>query len=254
MQVGVFQCAAGGLTPDERIERLSVVLDGSVDLLVCPELFLSGYNVGDKVVEYAQEQNGPLIAQIAELARQSKTAIIFGYPEKAGGKLYNSAACIDDGGKLVANHRKLLLPPGFESEYFRKSEDMTVFELNNTRVAILICYDAEFPETVRACAKAGAELVIVPTALVDNWGVVANRVMPSRAFENGVYLVYANHSGTEGSFSYLGESCIVAPDGSDAARAGFGEEVITAEVLTSNVAAAQARLPYLSDVEKLKLK
>jgi len=127
-----------------------------------------------------------------------------------------------------------------------------VFDVAGFRCGILICYDAEFPEAVRALAQAGAELVIAPTALTKQWGVVAERVMPARAFENGVWLIYANHAGEENGTHYLGHSCIISPDGKDAARAGTGEQVITAKLDVESVAAAQKRIPYLKDVGDLK--
>ena len=261
MKAGVFQCAGGGLTSAQRLDKLAEQLaQQSLDLLVCPELFLSGYAVGDALPEMAESLgdragegifDGPFAGAVSELARQYNTAIVYGYPERDGDALYNSAACIGADGKLVANHRKLLLPPGFEAEYFTNGSGLTLFELGGLRCAILICYDAEFPEMVRAAAQAGAQVVIVPTALNDAWAVVAEQVMPVRAFENGVWLLYANHAGTEGEISYLGGSCIAAPDGSDAARAGSEECVIAAELDAEQVQVSQARLPYLEGVQQL---
>ncbi|WP_282608820.1 carbon-nitrogen hydrolase family protein [Pelagibius sp. Alg239-R121] len=253
MRSGIFQSAGGGLTPEQRFDRLSAaLLKTQLDLVVCPELFLSGYNVGESITELAEAFGGALTGQLTEIARHCGTAIVFGYPERDGNKIYNSAACIDSSGRLLANHRKLLLPPGFESQYFTSGGGLTLFELNGIRCSILVCYDAEFPEAVRASAEAGAQVVLVPTALVDNWGSVAYQMMPTRAFENGVWLLYANHAGQENGSCYLGASCIVAPDGSDVVRAGDGEEVIAAELDIERVTAAQVRLPYLKDLQRLR--
>lgn len=117
-------------------------------------------------------------------------------------------------------------------------------------ISILICYEVEFPEAVRIAAARGAEFVVVPTALVDQWGVVAERVVPARAFENGVWLAYANHAGHENGLDYLGGSKIVAPDGRIEADAGPQEELIVATIDPQRVKAAQQRLPYLRDYKK----
>lgn len=253
MRAGVFQCAAGGLTPDQRLDRLAVALKTErLDLVACPELFMSGYNVGDSINTYAEPVDGPFAGRVADLAKANGTAIVYGYPEKAGDSIYNSAACIDDTGQLIANHRKLVLPPGFESQHFEHGDALTVFDFKGVRFAILVCYDAEHPETVRAAAEAGAQVVIVPTALVDIWEVVALHMIPSRAFENGVWMLYANHGGNEEGARYLGASCIAAPDGKVAARAGEEEELICADLDINRVAAAQARMPYLSGLAKLR--
>lgn len=253
MRAGVFQCAGGGLSPPDRLHRLAGVLQpDQFDLVVCPELFMSGYHAGDALVEFAQPCGGAFTLQVAELARSNGSAIVYGYPERDGKHLYNSAACVDSSGEVIANHRKMLLPPSFETRYFQAGDGLTLFDLSGIRCAMLICYDAEFPEAVRAAAEAGAQVVIVPTALADEWGSVALQMMPTRAFENGVWLLYANHAGVENGIRYFGSSCIVAPDGRDAARAGAEEELILASLDPQRVADARARLPYLNDVGLLR--
>jgi len=253
MRAGVFQCAGGGLSPDERLNRLAGALrNDQPEVVVCPELFMSGYNVGDSLTQLAEHCGGPFSDKVGELARSFGVAIVYGYPEREGMHIYNSAACIDCNGTVIANHRKMLLPPGFELEYFQAGDRLTLFELNGIRCGILICYDAEFPEAVRAVAEAGAQIVFVPTALSDSWGSVALQMMPTRAFENGIWLLYANHAGIENEASYFGSSCIVAPDGQDTSRAGAGEELILASLDLKSVATAQARLPYLKDVDQIR--
>ncbi len=253
MRAGIFQSSCERPTPIDRLAGLAAAVQSEhFDLLVCPELFMSGYDVGDKLFTRAESSDGPFAHLVAELSLASGTTIVYGYPERAGAKLYNAAACISPAGRLLANHRKLVLPPGFESRYFEPGSELTVFEIGGVRCAILICYDAEHPESVRAAAEAGVQVVIVPTALVDAFPNVALQMMPTRAFENGVWVLYANHAGHEAGAHYLGASCIVAPNGNDVARASAVEQVISARLDMACVTAAQARLPYLRDVNRLR--
>ena len=253
MRAGIFQCAGGGLSPLERLDRLRSALHGqALDLVVCAELFMSGYDVGEEVATLAESCKGTFVNEVAAVAQETGCAIVYGYPERDGEQLYNAAACVAADGRLLANHRKLVLPPGFEDSYFTPGEGLTLFDFGGLRCAILICYDAEHPEAVRAAAEAGAEVVIVPTALVEQWSVVAFQVMPARAFENGVWLLYANHAGVENGSRYLGGSCILAPDGRDAARCDGEEALIIASLDRERVVTAQCRLPYLKDVQALR--
>jgi predicted amidohydrolase len=255
MNIGIFQCDGGGLTPDERLSKLETNLrNTSLDMIVCPELFASGYNAADKLINYADEIIGDISLCVAELASDMDTAIVYGYPEKDGDKIYNSAACINSNGEILANHRKLMLPPGFELNYFTPGTESTLFEIDGITFALLICYDVEYPEAVRYMAQAGAQAIIVPTALADSWGIVSEKLIPTRAFENGVWLVYANHSGVENGLKYYGGSCIVVPNGDDAARADSNECVISADIDIESVLQAQARLPYLRGAEVLREK
>ncbi len=216
-------------------------------LLVCPELYMSGYNIGDAIPEHAEPVDGPFARAVAGLARQHNIAVSYGFPESHKQNIYNAAICISGEGETLAVHRKRVLPPGMESTYFVTGAGETLFELGGLTVALIICYEAEFPEAVRNAALAGAHLVVAPTALGEAWPHVAHKVIPTRAFENGVGLVYANHAGEEAGLNYLGASCIVGPDGHDLARAGAGEELIAADISLEAVKAARDRLPYLRD-------
>ena len=116
----------------------------------------------------------------------------------------------------------------------------------------MICYEVEFPESARNAAINGAQLIVVPTALVSKWDVVASKIVPTRAFENGVWLAYANHAGEENGFEYLGGSKIVGPDGAIIADAGTQEKLISASININEMTKARSRLPYLRDFAKLR--
>lgn len=258
---GVFRLAVaqtpGELaTPQDRLNRLAAMLTDlqgrGVDLLLLPELYLTGYNVGDRVNDWAEPSDGPAARRIADLARRHGIAIHYGYAERAEGVLYGAAQCLGPDGDRLGGHRKLILPPGFETLRFTPGEGCSLFEWRGLRIGTLICYDAEFPEAARHVAALGAELILVPTALGAQWGWVARTMIPTRAFENGVFLAYANHSGQEHGMTFLGESFIAAPDGQELARAGAAPEVLIADLDLTRVCAAQKRLPYLSDRSKLR--
>ena len=253
MKLGVYQCIAAGRSPAERLKILEEHLDGQeLDLLVCPELFMSGYNVGTEIKRLAEVADGTFGRKMAALAQRHGCAIAYGYPEQADGKIYNSAALYDAGGALLANHRKQLPSPGsFEETAFARGDTLTFADLGTWRVAIIICYEVEFPEILRQAALGGAHLVLVPTALGADWGMVAETIVPARAFENGIYLTYADHAGDENGAAYFGGSRIVAPDGAVIAVADQDEVLISADISLDKVHAMQKRLPYLRDCKEL---
>ncbi len=253
MRLGVYQCIAAGRSTEERLDVLEQHLDGqNLDLLICPELFLSGYNVGPDINRLAEPVDGPFGRRMAALGQRHDCAVAYGYPERADDVIYNSAALYDAAGTLLANHRKQLPSPGsFEETAFARGDCVTFADLGDWRVAIIICYEVEFPEILRHATRGGAHLVLVPTALGADWGVVAETIVPARAFENGIYLTYAGHAGEENGAAYYGGSRIVAPDGTDLAVAGMDETLITADISQEKVQAMQTRLPYLRDCRHL---
>lgn len=256
-RLGVAQPPAHLTGPGPRLDWLASVLPGFAtgggDLLLLPELFATGYNIGDRVGDLAEPADGPTAGQIATLARAHGIAIHYGFAELDGPDIFNAAQCIGPDGANLGGHRKLVLPPGFERDHFTAGAGCRLFTYRGVRIATLICYDAEFPETARHVATQGAQLVLVPTALGAQWRWVSHSMIPTRAYENGVFLAYANSAGTEHGLGFLGKSFIAAPDGRELARAGAQPQVITADLDMQCVSDAQQRLPYLQDRTLLNL-
>ena len=251
LSMAIAQCPANISGAQDRLGWLSGILaehaDEPLDLLLLPELFQCGYHIGEAVKNIAEPSDGPFYKSIADLAKLYNCAIIYGYAESDEGILYNSAQCVSKSGERIGHHRKLILPPGFEGDHFVAGTGCELFTLGAFKIAILICYDVEFPENVRHVSLAGADLVVVPTALAAQWGVVAEKLVPTRAFENGVFVSYANYSGQENELYFYGGSCIVSPCGETLARANKGECLLKAKLNLNEVTAAQSRLPYHTD-------
>ncbi|CUJ97637.1 (R)-stereoselective amidase [Ruegeria denitrificans] len=256
-RLAVGQSPAELATVKDRLDWLSGVMPAvaaeDADLLVLPELFASGYNIGEQVVTRAEPADGSIAQAVAALAKTHGVAIHYGFPEIEGEVIFNAAQCIGPDGARLGGHRKLAIPPGFEGDHFTPGRGCALFTYRGVRIATLICYDAEFPETARHVASMGAELVLVPTALGAQWEWVAQRMIPTRAYENGVFLAYANSAGSETGMTFLGQSFIATPDGRELARANTQAQIIYGTLQLDKVSVAQARLPYLIDREALKV-
>ncbi|WLQ32698.1 carbon-nitrogen hydrolase family protein [Streptomyces castrisilvae] len=222
--------------------------DTGARLLVCPEMYLTGYAIGDDVPRLAEAADGPAARAVAEIAARHRIAVHYGYPERDGDTLYNSAQLIGPDGTALAHYRKTHLFGDFEQHWFTPGDEPVIQAvLDGVRIGLLTCYDVEFPENVRAHALAGADLLLVPTALMHPFSFVAESVVPVRAFENQLYIAYVNRTGQEGPFDFTGLSCLAGPDGTVRARAGRGEELVTADIDPALLAASRAANPYLRD-------
>ncbi len=254
MRVALLQGPENAGTKAATLARLQVAATQAAaqgaQLLVLPELFLTGYNIGaDALQAQAEPADGPSATQAAAIARQSGVALLYGYPERgADGHLYNSALLLGPAGEPLANYRKTHLFGDMERQTFRPGRKPFVLaNLAGMRIGLLICYDVEFPELVRGLAVRGANLVAVPTALMRPYDFVPRMMLPVRAFENQIFVIYANRAGEEAGMVYVGESCIVAPDGSVLARAGAGEALLTATLDDAAMAGFRAINTYLQD-------
>ncbi|HKY94982.1 MAG TPA: carbon-nitrogen hydrolase family protein [Kiloniellales bacterium] len=237
--LGQFGGTLGDVVANLRLAQ-SLAQDAArlgADLLVLPELFLTGYNIGDAVARLAEPSDGPSAQAMAGIAEAAGLAIVYGYPERASDGVYNAALAIDASGHRLANYRKLRLWGDFEGAQFRAGTEPVALPLGGLRFDLQICYDLDFPEFSRAAARSGADGIIVISATTAPYAVVPRHLVPARAYENQLFVVFADRPGAEGSLRYAGESCVAAPDGSILASAGAGEALICAEVDAARYAA-----------------
>jgi len=254
ISAGIFQYKMRDESPSKRIERLEAQFqkNDALDLIVCPELFLSGYGSFDKIKECCEASNGEYAKQISLLAKKYSTAIVYGYPEIDSDNLFNSAQYFDNQGLSVANHRKKMLPPtADESKIFKPGSESSIITINGIKAAIVICYELEFPEIIRKLALQGVELIIAPTGQSSHWPAAALYNCRTRAFENGIYVIYANSTGNLNGINFMGESKIIGPDGLDVVNAGTTEKVIAVEINTDEISSMRNKLPYLDDSRTL---
>ncbi|RKS05206.1 putative amidohydrolase [Nocardiopsis sp. Huas11] len=229
-------------------DRAAAAAAAGADLLVGPEMSMTGYNIGADTARLAEPADGPLGSAVAAIAAEAGVAIVYGFPERADGTVYNTVRLVGADGTPRAAYRKTHLFGDLDRGAFTAgSEPVVQVELGGLRLGLLVCYDVEFPETVRAHALAGTELLVVPTALMHPFTDVATRVVPVRALENQIHLAYVNRCDTEGDLRYAGLSALVAPDGTDTLRAGPDEELLVGDVDPDALARARRDQSYLAD-------
>jgi predicted amidohydrolase len=241
--------------PGSLVENLKVLDEaagraaaGGAGLLAAPEMFLTGYAIGDDIGRLAEPADGDSADTIADIAGRHGLAIAYGYPERDGDAVYNSAQLISADGTRLANYRKTHLFGDFERAHFTPGERPVVqAELDGLTVGLMICYDVEFPEPVRAHALAGTDLLLVPTANMHPFQFVAESLVPVRAWENQMYVAYINRTGQEGEFDFFGLSTLAGPDGVARTRAGRGEELLLTDLDPEFLANSRAANPYLTD-------
>ena len=254
MKIALFQGPEHPADVPENLDRLATVAREAAEqgarLLILPEMFLSGYNIGAEATRrLAESVDGPAAQRAAAIAEETGVALLYGYPELAAdGQVFNSAVLIDRDGRRLANHRKTHLFGDIDRSAFSAGSDKpTLAKLDDLCLGILICYDVEFPENVRLLALSGADFIAVPTALMRPYEFVANSLVCARAYENQVFLAYTNRCGQEDDLIYHGLSCIVGPNGLDLARAGVGEELIIAELDPSLLTSSRRLNTFMRD-------
>ncbi len=247
LKLALLQCPSLPLDVPANLARLDTFATqaaaAGAHLLVTPEMFLTGYNIGgSQARQLAEAPDGPRAQAVAAIARQHQIAIAFGHPEiDDGGAVFNAAQCIDAQGRTLGRYRKTHLFGALDHGMFRPGPgDEPLFDLHGWQLGLLVCYDVEFPENTRRLALQGADLVVVPTANMEGFDFVAQHLVPTRAYENQMFVAYANFCGSERDLVYGGLSCVAAPDGTGLAQAGRGAELLLADVTRAGLAAGRA--------------
>jgi predicted amidohydrolase len=258
MRIAALQMHAIAGDAEANIERIAAAAAdaaaGGARLLVVPELAVPGYGAGEAAFgRLASPATGDVATRLGAIARDNALAIVAGFAEQDGTHVYNSAL-FTDGIGTNAVYRKSHLYGDYERAAFRTAAPASVMvELGGIRLGMLICYDVEFPENVRRLALAGADLVLVPTALPkgSSGTFIANHMIQVRAFENQVFVAYINHCGADDHFTYAGLSRIAAPDGKLLAEApAEGETLLFAEIRPEDYAKSRAENTYLIDLSR----
>ena len=188
------------------------------DLVLFPELALCGYPPEDLLLRpgFLAECN----AAIQRIARQVHgiTAVV-GWPEAAGAVVYNAASVLRDGA-IETTYRKRELPNYAvfdERRYFEVDPDgeTCVFEVDGTRIGLVICEDFWFAEPAAACAKAGAELLLVANASPFERDKHAQRdaLLATRVAETGMAVAYLNLVGGQDALVFDGASVLADGNG-----------------------------------------
>lgn len=258
-----FAVAAGHFGTDVpfNLERLSGLLTDArrreVELLVLPHGVLSGYHdhldeapATDEDLPAAHRLDGPELDKLVSMA--GDLVVCAGITEAVGDGRANTAVVFDGDGVLGV-HRKVHLPRGEEPHYVAGDR----FEPVDTpvgRVGLLVDYDKTFPEAARTLACAGADFLAVPcawpasrtnradTLVKDRQRRLYDLYDQARAAENQLYLLSANQTGRHGALRFLGQSKIVAPDGSVVSTTGARAGLATHDGDVARVTAAARRV------------
>jgi predicted amidohydrolase len=238
-----------------KIEELTMrAKKEKADLVIFPELTLTGYVVRDQVYELAETIPGPSTTQIAELTRKTGMYVVFGMPElseKTKATIYNTAVFVGPEG-IIGKYHKRYLPTHSvfeEKRYFRPGYQTAAFDTSLGKIGLCICYDLFFPEVTRLTRLEGAQLIICISASPSVRRSYFETLTAARAIENTAYLAYVNLVGVEDGLQFWGGSRLLSPTGDVISKARYDEEdLVLCEVDFKDIRPAEAFIPTLRDL------
>jgi predicted amidohydrolase len=216
---------------------LEAAAKAGVKLAVFPEVQLSPFfpvRRGNDAGRYVMTADHPAIAALSEMAKAHGIVTVANiYFQDDDGTRFDASPVFDADGTLLGISKMVHVAQFenfWEKDYYASGSGFDVYDTAAGRLGIVICYDRHFPESYRACALQGAEIIATPTCNLAGEPLdLFAWEMRTLAFQNSVYSILANRCGVEGETSYGGHSVIAGPDGALHAQAGNTESVLTAD-------------------------
>ncbi|WP_231613632.1 nitrilase-related carbon-nitrogen hydrolase [Halomonas sp. BC04] len=253
--------AALGEVDRNKARHLEIIQEArqqNLELLVFPELSLTGYALRNRVMEVAMTPTDSRLTSLAQACGDMQAVI--GFVEEASpGEYYNALATLQDG-EILAVHRKLNLPTygGLEEgKWFCRGEALTYAQVRpGWTTTQMICADLWNPALVHAALLARPAVLCAPInsasgVVSEDFSNEQNWLLNVRfyAMTYGTPVIMANRFGLEGDSHFWGGSRILGPQGETLAEAEGGECLITAELTRHSIAKARFELPTLRDAD-----
>ncbi len=200
------------------LARACVERAEGADLVAFPELFLSGYSVGDRLHRLAISLEDPMVRALQELAHDRKTWLLLGTPftdPSHAGEVQNVALLVGPEGSTHVQGKRYLptFGPFEEGRIFTPAPDRKVADTPLGKIGLEICYEVFFPEVSRALALGGADLLLAISASPITSRSLFEKLLPARAIENAAPVAYVNRVGVEDALVFGGGSGAWDPRG-----------------------------------------
>lgn len=248
MKIAIYQMEIIPGEPEKNIEKVTNWLStlDDVEIAVLPEMWNTSYTL-EELVHITSDNGQREIEKLSELAKQYQINIVGGsIAVRVEDKIYNRAIVINKKGGLIHQYDKLHLVPMLdEPNYLTQGNNISIFEIDNVKMGVIICYDLRFPEISRKLALEGIEVLFV----VAEWPIERisqfEKLLYARAIENQVYVIASNSIGKCNNTLFGGKSMVINPLGEATTKIILGEGTIQATVNIEEIRNIRTKIPLL---------
>ena len=251
MKLGLVQYSPEFEYPEEnilKIENLISSMKSKADLLIFPEMTLTGYTMNS--MKFAEEIDGIGTKYFINLSTRIKTDIFAGIIELDDNTAFNSLVHFDNYGLIRARYRKIH-PYSYagEDKNYGTSEETVITKIDQIKIGLSICYDLRFPELYRLYAKKNVDILVDiaswPLQRIEHW----KTLLQARAIENQCFMVGVNRVGADQYGKYNGCSAVFDPMGKEIIIGQDTEKIIEVEIDLDKVKEVREKLPFLRDIK-----
>ena len=262
LKLGIAQInpTLGNLDQNVEIFRKTVkeATDNGTELLVFPELGLTGYFLKDMVPTVAQRLDSRLVREIRRASK--KLSLVVGMVEESSEHFFYNSVLYIEKGDILHVHRKVYLPTyGIfdEERYLSRGTQVRAFGTRFGRMAMLVCEDAWHPSTVYLASQAGSQILLIPASSPGRGVQKGAKLQISETWESMVrvyatlfmqFCVFVNRVGYEDGINFWGGSEVVNPNGKRILKGPYLDEALIETTLDlEEVRRARVASPILGD-------
>ncbi len=251
---------------DNCLQMISQAANDGTHIICTQELFLSNYFCREQNTEHfslAQTINEETLKDFTLVAKEKQVVLVLSLFEEAmNGVYYNTSVVIDADGSYLGKYRKMHIPqdPYFEEKFYFTPGDLgvPVFHTSYGKISVIICWDQWYPETSRLACLAGAEIILVPTAIgwlpeeKDEFGQKQLsawlQVQRGHAVANSCFYAAINRVGKEDPIQFWGHSFVSNQYGEYLVQASVDkEEILYADIDLNELREHRQIWPFLRD-------
>ena len=221
-----------------------------VDLIVLPEMFVSGFTMNPKAV--AETMNGETIAWLQHLAKAKDCAITGSLVIEENGKYYNRLVFVYPNGELKTYDKRHLFTLAGEDKVYTAGKEKLIIEYKEFRICPLICYDLRFPVFARNVEDYDVLIYVAnwPKPRINAWDIL----LKARAVENMSYAIGVNRIGKdENELEYVGHSQAVDFLGNYLLEPQETDGVFIVELDKGKLLETRSKLAFLEDKDQFRL-
>ena len=234
------------------IDCFEKAAQNGAEIICFPELQFSPFfpqYPGAAAEKYLMDIDSESVCRMREKCRELRIIAVPNFYLKENDKRYDASPLIDENGEILGVSKMVHIMQTenfYEQDYYDPSDEgFKVYETSKGRIGAVICFDRHYPESIRACALRGADLIVIPTANTKDeplelfeWEV---RIP---AFQNSLAVAMCNRVGMEGKMDFAGESIVVDALGNVISKADDKEQILYADIEMKQSSEIRDEKPY----------
>lgn len=257
MKIALFQMkneGSVGKNLEKSLRAIRKAAKNAADLVLFPEVQLTAFfpqYPGQDVRGFRVRPDSDIVRSFCRACRENHIMAVPNLYLEMDGQAYDASLLIDKNGEALGIQKMVHVaqaPQFYEQDYYTPSNDgFKVFDTEEGRIGIVVCFDRHYPESIRTEALRGADLILIPT--------VNTKAEPSemfaweirvQAFQNSVAVAMCNRVGTEGGMEFSGESIVADAAGDIVCMADDTEQILYADIDMKQPEMTRSSKPYTS--------